>query len=206
MLRVFARLEHNVPVCRHTLTRRFGKYSTENFTNILDSSSKREIYGARLLAAIFLLGGTTAMVPFAATGLVEHTVRLMNTKDPFLSSSGINRLYYLTNLNATRAVALRSGAVEALLDILGTYSDLNNKGEQGRIFRVLSILERLSSSEDEYYEHVSKNDCSGALRKLLYALEGLQLEASQEEEIDLVAKNFQMTRSLHRNCVRYACK
>jgi len=72
----------------------------------------------RFFAAIFMLTAGATVAPYAAANSVDHTIKLMDTKEPFLQSAGVSRLNLITKLEAARRRALETGAMSRLLRLL----------------------------------------------------------------------------------------
>jgi hypothetical protein len=52
--------------------------------------------------------------PLVPSALVEHTVKLMRTDQPFLQDAGVSRLHWLSRFELARQKALELGALDVL--------------------------------------------------------------------------------------------
>lgn len=169
-----------------------ARYLTSGGPNSSDPRNDLNIKLARLIAGLFIAAAGVKVVPFASTALVEHTIKLMRTEQPFLQRAGISRLYYLMYFTPTRKMAIELGAVETLCDLLerGGHFSTQNQHKQ------LIILERLSGLEG-FCDHLN---CS-TLATILYYLESAQLDGKSNL---LVARNYSISRCLYKKMCK--CK
>jgi hypothetical protein len=166
------------------------KYSTKS----TEPHIPEYVTAARVLAGLFIVSAGVQVLPFAATALVDHTIRLIQTDQRFLQDAGITRLYYLVLLSRpAREKAIELGALKVLLSEGQVDAFLEKR---------LAILQLLSSSP-QFKEQVS---CP-SLRRLLYALEELQLDSdgTGDQSMDALQKvsiNYGGTKNMYRQfCV-----
>jgi hypothetical protein len=194
-------------------------YSTTNQPNHI------ELYAFRLIAAALLFGAGLKVVPFAAAALVGHTIKLMDTSEPVLQSAGIFRLYWFSYFEAAKKRALESGAVPSLLTVLlGTSqaeaAEFATVHRQDELHKALHVLDALSQVDDTdhrfsmlFQEEMRMGHCGKVLRKLIFELEEVQFSSLQQrpdepglfdnpEVRNLSAQNFQLARSLYKDCLR----
>ena len=194
-------------------------YSTTNQPNHI------ELYAFRLIAAALLLGAGLKVVPFAAAALVGHTIKLMDTTEPVLQSAGVFRLYWFSYFEAAKKRALESGAVRSLLTVLlGTSqakaSEFATVPRQDELHKALHVLDALSQVDDTdhrssmlFREEMRMGHCGKVLRRLVFELEEVQFSSQQQrrdgpglfdnpEIRNLSAQNFQLARSLYKDCLR----
>lgn len=145
---------------------------------------------ARVLAGLFIVSAGVQVLPFAATALVDHTIRLIQTDHRFLQDAGINRLYYLVLYSRpARQKAIELGAVKVLLS--------EGHGD-AFLEKRLAILHLLSSSP-----YFKEEVCCPSLRRLLFALEELQLDSGgmDDQSMDALQKisiNYGTTKNMYR--------
>jgi len=191
-----------------------GSFSTKNEPNHI------EVYAFRLIAAALLLGAGLKVVPFAAAALVGHTVKLMDTREPALQSAGIFRLYWFSYFEAAKKRALESGAVRSLLAVLlgasrARAADFATVPRQDELNKALHILDVLSETDDGdhrlsllFQEDMRMGQCGKVLRSLIYELEEVQFSSLRQRhgetglQDDLAAQNFQLARSLYKDCLK----
>ena len=88
----------------------------------------------RFFAAVFMLGAGLRVAPFAAAGAVDHAVRLLDAKEPFLVDAGVSRLLLLARLESARRKAIECGAVPRLLHAV-------DEGRPGALQTLAALVE-----------------------------------------------------------------
>jgi hypothetical protein len=153
---------------------------TSNATN--DFSIKL----ARAIAGLMIAAAGVKVLPFASSALVDHTIKLLRTEQPFLQDAGLSRLYYLIYFDSAKKKAMELGAVEALVDLLNRRESLSPE-TQNKPLMILNIL----SSLEGFRERL---DCSSLLN-LLYSFESAQLDGDCDY---WAAPNYSVSRDLYK--------
>jgi len=95
---------------------------------------------ARVIAALFMASAAYTVFPLVPSALVEHTIKLMRTDQPFLQDAGMSRLQWLARFEPARRRARELGAVEVVEAMGGNGESTMSDGWEARRRALLDAL------------------------------------------------------------------
>lgn len=169
--------QRSLPVARHLMNQgQIPSNETDNFSIKL----------ARAIAGLMIAAAGVKVLPYASSALIDHTIKLLRTEQPFLQNAGLYRLYYLVYFDPAKERAIELGAVEALVDLLNRRESLSPETKHKPLV-ILNILSGLQGFRERL-------DCPSLLN-LLYSLESTQLDG----DCDFwAAPNYSVSRELYK--------
>ena len=93
-----------------------------------------------MIAALFMASAAYTVFPLVPSALVEHTIKLMRTDQPFLQDAGMSRLEWLARFEPARRRARELGAVVVVEAMGGSGESTMGDGWEARRRALLDAL------------------------------------------------------------------